>query len=182
LEVDLDGTFEFLLQKLIQRIPSLPKEDRAFIAFLAGFVDAEGTIAFHKKSHPGFEVQVTNTDSDLLRWIKAKLEDSGYHPRMYHRLQRAGRIASARESSIWRLYLYRRDEVRNLLVELPLRHGEKTTKAKLAVSFIDGFTALGAKGCPDGWGDYATLEKGRLKEFISKITEAILTKGNRGSR
>jgi hypothetical protein len=169
LEVDLDGTFEFLLQKAVQPVPDLPKSDTKAKSFLAGFFDAEGSIYFHQKASPNFEAQITNRDHALLQWMSSVLAGFGFHPRLYHHFQRAGRIESVRESDIWNLHLHRREEVRRLLVELPLRHKEKTTKAKLAVAFIEGHIALNLRGTPEGWEEYLGVEADRRKDFLAEI-------------
>lgn len=178
LEVDLDGTFEFLLQKLTHGVPDIVGDRVKTWAFVAGLFDAEGTVLFHRKAYPDFRAELTNTDQRLLEWTQSVFLERGYHPCLSHHLQRAGRLGFAAESEIWKLSLYRHSEVRRLLLELPLRHGEKMTKARLAVRFMDSLSALNSNGTPEGWKEYLNSVREGRDKFIAAIL-AMLASDNR---
>jgi len=137
LDCDLDSSFEFL--RVAKKPPSeLPPDVRSFFAFLAGFFDAEGSIYYHKKGNGGgaFELSITNTDHELLQTIASRLDQL----RLHSVLRRAeANRESAIESGIanpsefmWRIVVWRHDDVNRLLRMLDFRHPEKSAKAKIA--------------------------------------------------
>ena len=67
-QVDLDATFEFLLDKYGQLPRWVARENDTFQSFLAGFFDAEGSI-YLNKAREEFEVSISNEDSILLQVI-----------------------------------------------------------------------------------------------------------------
>ncbi len=181
LEVDLDGSFEFLLLKSISPTSAVPAGESAFLSFLGGFLDAEGTIHFHRKVYSSsFEIYFTNTDKELLLRIQQRLASLGYHARIYHWIQRAGRLESGTTGEVWRLALHHREEVRKLLSATPLRHEEKKMKSKLALSFLAEDSVLDSEGLPEGWRAYVDEIKLRRREFVSRLTEALRVKGGIG--
>ena len=93
LEIDLDGSFEFLLmKKVIGHLPNLTNPSTT-LNFVAGFFDAEGCITFHRKEpYSDFEVQISNSDGDLLSRIRAALQTQGYHPTLYKSTNRNPRV------------------------------------------------------------------------------------------
>jgi hypothetical protein len=170
LEVDLDGSFEFLLLKNIDWLRVLPSDSAESLSFFAGFFDAEGSIYFHRKRYsPGFELSITNKNEDLLRKLQKRLKLLDYHPKLYYTVQRPARLSTHPEGEIWKLSFHRRQEVRRLLIELPLRHREKRTKAKLAVSFISSNSILGADGVPEGWTEYASSIDKESSAFVDEL-------------
>jgi hypothetical protein len=133
LEVDIDASFEFLLKN------PMPIEDRwdksSFLNFLAGFVDAEGCIYFHKREYsPSFEITIANTEVEIQRRIMKELQRYGYNPNLRCQKTRSP-LNYDKQGSIWILHIWRHSEVLRLLRELPLRHPEKVRKAKLATDF-----------------------------------------------
>lgn len=79
---NLDGSFEFLLEKP----NSLPKwileNDEYFYAFLAGYMDCEGTWDTRKtnKDNIKFSFRLRTTDKEILIQIMEKLKELGYKP------------------------------------------------------------------------------------------------------
>lgn len=133
LESDLDWTFEFLLGKAnAAHLGKLPI--REFLAFLAGFVDAEGTIYLHKKRFGlAFELLMANTDLALLKSIAKMLTRMSFHPFIRRSIQDPTRLGYDKPGEIYRLTIWRREEVRKLLEILVLRHQERVQKAKFAL-------------------------------------------------
>jgi hypothetical protein len=138
LECDLDPSFAFLLQPLsLNELEALPRSE--FLAFLAGFFDAEGTVYLHRKRFGfGFEVTISNTNRTLLELFSLRLCAMDFHPKIDSRIQNPARLGSFNEGTIFRLSLYRKQEVNMLLGLLPLRHGEKTEKARIAIEYTLG--------------------------------------------
>jgi DNA-binding CsgD family transcriptional regulator len=73
---DLDKSFEFLIDKPIE----VPSGDNLY-AFLAAYVDCEGTWSFSKQVNKiVFHFWIKSQDKALLKQIKEKLEEEGLHP------------------------------------------------------------------------------------------------------
>lgn len=130
----LHETFNFLIKK-----PQIiPKNEKPFYAFLAGFSDCEGSwIVSH--SHDKY-IQtlfvVRNTDYKLLKQIERGLEEIGYHPELVIETKKDSRggIWQLRATKdCFKLTIYRRDEVALLAKKLlPYsQHKEKIIKMKL---------------------------------------------------
>lgn len=179
LQIDLDGSFEFLLWKNIRPLSVVPSNTTAFLSFIAGFFDAEGSVYFHRKSYsPSFELSITNTNRALLKKIQLILMSMNHHPKMYHFTQHGTRFEGGKEGELWRLTIHRRDEVRRLLTVLPLRHEEKVTKAKLALSFLNSDTVLDSKGLPSGWHDYLEKVRQGRKDFVTELSATLQSKSS----
>lgn len=132
LDCDLDNSFEFLLGAH-KKMEWAAAERAGFMAFLAGFFDAEGSLYFHRKKRWGaFELSIANMDEDLLRRIAASLTGYGYSATVKHERQNPDRGVKNGREFIWRLALWRYSDVTKLLKEMPLRHQEKTRKAEIA--------------------------------------------------
>jgi len=135
LECDLNSSFEFLLDPNAE-IRRIVENEALFLAFLAGFFDADGSIYYHKKAtHGGFEFALTNMDAPLLRMIAERLGRMGFHPRLRLTQQEKDRGVEKGSQAIWRLSLWRHEEVSDIIRRLPTRHSEKTAKRDLALQF-----------------------------------------------
>lgn len=136
LDCDLDSSFEFLTDS--KSVKEEIFEDRtAFLDFLSGFFDAEGSIYFHNKNGAGsFEWSLANSNQEIVTRISTILSGLGYHPKVrveeptLKRIYRGGKMAST--LPMWRVALWRHEEVRQILEVLPIRHPEKIAKAKIA--------------------------------------------------
>jgi hypothetical protein len=138
-DCDLDSSFEFLLAA--KRNPmEVVQDERMFLSFLAGFFDAEGSIYFHKKGKSGaFELSITNTNLELLREIAARLTQLGFHSVLREvRVDRETAIESGMTNPsefMWRIPIWRHEDVNRLLRTLALRHPERMVNAKIALRF-----------------------------------------------
>lgn len=131
LQCDLNESFNFLIKK-----PSrIPKENELFYAFLAGYSDAEGSwIVTKNRNAVSFEFRIETGNLEILRQIKEKLEEDGYHPF----LKQTGRKGDQRgaliaHENLYELSLRRRKEVASLAKKILLysRHEEKVQKIQL---------------------------------------------------
>lgn len=143
--VTLDLTFSFLLAKG-GKVPHWIASDKAAIIwFLAGFIDAEGTVGIvfylalgrYRIARP--YLLVSNTDLPLLQNIAMLTKE--YSSRLS--LGRKGGTPTSRNGSIrkhdqWQLWISRREVLKDLLIILPLRHIEKIAKSALALKAISG--------------------------------------------
>jgi intein-encoded DNA endonuclease-like protein len=134
-DIDLDQSFEFLL-KHHEGIPEICLNDESLaMSYLSGFFDAEGSILLHRKQYGyGFEVTLTNTNLALLESIGRILELRGIHIS----ISKSGKVGAGggidTKLQVWRLVVWRRDDVVALLRVLSLRHPERKAKAELALS------------------------------------------------
>jgi LAGLIDADG DNA endonuclease family protein len=127
----LDHSFAFLLRKYSNALPSwVTTSNQTFLAFLAGFYDAEGHLGIYSsESHrggPTTELTFTNTDLHLVREIRSRLVAYGFHPRISDE--------QVKGSSWYILKLGRRNEIRELLVAIPFRHPKKKAVARFMFS------------------------------------------------
>ena len=138
LEADLDGTFEFLLLGKSGVPPEFAAKPHLFYSFLAGFFDAEGSIYPHRKKWgTSFEIHISNVNFQLLTSIFRCLQRMNYDPKLELQNQQPERLGYHQLGTIWRIRLWRHKEVARFLMELPLKHGERTAKKELALRFFE---------------------------------------------
>lgn len=133
----LDRSFDFLIPK-----PSrLPKRNDLFYSFLAGYVDAEGSWVIQgKNGRICFVFEIGSRDSELLKRIKGKLEENGFHPSLTSIIKEDDRDCSNDTTEkICILSLTRREEVISLAKRILeySQHKEKLTKNKLMLKTKD---------------------------------------------
>jgi hypothetical protein len=133
----LDNSFKFLISKT----SDLPKESNRFYHFLAGYSDAEccWCIYFSKK-RVKTSWSIESKDVFLLRSIRDRLRDEGFHPLLYvarkrsnQRFRKNQNPQTPADRETGQLRLVRRHEVLNLAEKLLRlsRHGEKISKIRL---------------------------------------------------
>ena len=128
----LDKSFNFLVRKPLK----VPKRNDLFYSFLAGYADADGSwVIKGKNGRVYFTFEIGSKGSELLRQIKEKLEENGYHPSLTSIMKKeteVGRSSDTNEN-FHALSLTRREEVIHLadrILEYS-RHEEKVAKIKL---------------------------------------------------
>jgi LAGLIDADG-like domain len=134
MDVDLDHSFRFLLERDMSTFEGIMTDTRLFMNYLAGFFDAEGSIFYHRKGNGGaFELSISNNDLVLLERIKAHLVLTGYSPTISKVAQTQSSRVIQGQPYIWQLRIWRHDEVSAILRNMPLRHSEKTAKRAIAL-------------------------------------------------
>jgi len=133
--VDLDASFSFLIKKpefIDSRI--LSSKD-LFLAFLAGYTDAEGSIIVSPNcGRIVFYFRICSEDFGLLRDIHKKLCEMGYRPRLaIDKKKGTDSGFSKLKTDYWRLELCRKEEVIWLMQRLPVKHSEKIRKKDLVL-------------------------------------------------
>ncbi len=130
--VYLDPSFEFMLRK-----PEAPHEP--FLAFFAGFFDAEGCIIIKRQGESNttnVSLEVANNNLPLLQLCRGRLSALGYHAtipcRPYHRQGEFVGLGRYNKDC-WRLSISRRPEAIALLSSLNLQHRERVKKKALAL-------------------------------------------------
>jgi len=173
LDCDLDNSFDFLLN-----VNRLAKEfiesDDLFFSFLAGFFDADGSIYYHrKKIHGAFEFSLTNMDEELLRRIKMRLSGLGFSPILRRGRQNPSRGVKNGAEYIWKLEMWRYDNVVRILGELPLRHPEKRAKAGIALRLGFRPTENDRIECIADWDSLNERIKNRRDEYVERARQTL---------
>ena len=138
LECDLDGSFEFILAKpSIQKLEMLSFSE--FMAFLAGFFDAEGTIILHKKRKSyAPEISISNSERGIIDFIFIQLRRIGFSAHTIWRRQAEDRAGVVGKSLVGRVVVWKFEEVLRFIGLLKLRHREKVAKASLVLGIRHG--------------------------------------------
>jgi hypothetical protein len=138
MDVDLDKSFEFLLNRDANTFERIIAEQRLFLSYLAGFFDAEGSIYYHKKGTGGaFEMNITNMDYGLLTTLCDEIRNFGHHAKLSINTRDNKKSIIKGADQIWRIEIWRHEDVTRLLGMLPLRHPEKTAKKAIALQLPD---------------------------------------------
>ena len=128
LKAILHKSYEFAVEKPT-RIPQWIKCDRTlFMRFLAGYTDGDGSLGLYRVDRHYIirKVAIETQDVDILRDIKEKLTEYGYHPALYL-TSKKGTLNNygPYNKDLWHIHIDRKDEDLKLLQELPLRHQDK---------------------------------------------------------
>ena len=135
-EVKLNTSFSFLLSKDVPKW--ILNNGKHFFSFLAGFIDAEGSIKVYKNQA---RLQIGNYDSNLLFLIRKKLIEFGIEcpkiyetdtsnyitPDGYHHNQNYWQLKMSKKSSLTKLFK---------LTEPFIKHQNKIKDLKIAKSNI----------------------------------------------
>jgi len=146
---NLDDSFSFLLPENRERYIRELKNtnEKVFLSFLAGYADAEGSLLIKKiRDNLQYCFRLGSENVMLLETIKSKLLKLGFRPILYrgfkrghYRYVKAIKIAYAK--NYYMLEVFRKDDVKSLLLSLPLKHTEKLDKKNLILRMIkENFT------------------------------------------
>jgi hypothetical protein len=113
------------------------------LAYLAGSWDAEGHVGIFKNANcTAIILNIYNTNTDFLGFIKASFIRIGFHPVGPYLDKRKGTTTSkykiARKKDYFRLALANFDESQLLLRRMSVRHPEKIARKELALSLHRG--------------------------------------------
>lgn len=147
-EGELDLTFDFLLLHRLSP-PGSNEEKGVLLSYLAGLFDAEGSVWLWKGRTFAPRMSFTNKDLSMLDWVRTLLHGLGFH------CVQSGPDAKG----VYKLNLWRVEEIVKLLKDFPIRHPEKKAKARiLLVSRAQRFR------CKSLWHELVTeLENDRLR-------------------
>lgn len=144
---DLDMSFNFLIEK-----PISAPDWGDFYAFLAGYVDSEGTITFdYRGGHPRPSFWIKSQDAEVLGEIKEKLKSDGFHVPDLHLRTKSGTWTSGisrvngdimliqNTRDYYQLGLYRLSEIARLVKKLMQfsRHREKMERMHLVLKLTE---------------------------------------------
>ncbi|MEM7822453.1 MAG: LAGLIDADG family homing endonuclease [Candidatus Aenigmatarchaeota archaeon] len=138
----LDKTFDFLFQAKRNNEILRKFNKKEFLAFLAGFFDAEGSVVKRKLGkNVRYELKIGNTNRKILEIIKEKLEGIGIKSEIYTycrkgRYHYLGDTKIVSKKSYYVLEIKRNKDVLNLLRLLKLKHKEKIARKNEAIEFL----------------------------------------------
>lgn len=122
----LDRSFDFLFEKP-RRIPeTILDDDARFMAFLAGYIDAEGSFRIYPDGKStGFSLRINSEDETILRQISSRLKSGGFHT-YFALAAEGGRKPKRYRENLWTFGMFRKREILALVPRLPIQHDEKT--------------------------------------------------------
>ena len=143
--VDLDfESFKFLFDaKKNCRFLENTNEEQ-FFYFLAGFIDAEGSISIYRRKLRNcieFSIQVYNTDLYILKIIKSKLEEFGFNPLLV-KIRGKGKTYYKGKLFVhnydeYRVSLGRKFEIQKLLKLIQLKHTGKMANKEMILYLLE---------------------------------------------
>jgi len=139
----VDDSFDFLLDDWAEVWKWVAQKDSTLIAYLAGILDAEGSVGIHSNgTGTSIRAMFYNTNQELLFFIKGALEKLGYGPTGPYLDKRKGTSTSKyrieRKKDYYKLALQRFDDAKDLIRRLPITHSEKVRRKQLALSISLG--------------------------------------------
>ena len=169
--VDLDNSFEFLINKPNEIPDWIIADNKLFFVFLSAYSDCEGNWHLTKSHeiHTRFTFRLRTSDKKILENIKAKLRYLGYSPNL--NIERAkGTISGygVYSNNFYSLIIGKKEEVIMLIQNLlpHSKHNEKITK----MNYILANRYKNFANFITGWG-----------ELVNKIRKEKLTYKNNGT-
>jgi len=134
----LDNTFKFIIDKKDLIEPWILENRKIFAAFLAGYIDAEGTFCLCKNDAV---FSVRSQDKNILHQIRIKLIELGILLRPSQIVRKKGtkdkrRIIS--NGDIWGIFIHRKDSILKLIdLIIPyLKHAKKRKNMEIVKNNI----------------------------------------------
>lgn len=141
----LDHSFDFLLPKQDKIEPWICECSRCFLAFFAGYFDAEGCAHLHRHQHcnPSGELQVQSYDKNIIfqSWICfARLGIYCPRPRMVKSLGYINSNGLKNNGDAWSISISNKQSVWNLIhfLQADIKHEDKLKRlAKVKQNIVD---------------------------------------------
>ena len=177
LECDLDGSFEFLLDKAsIAELEAFTQPE--FVGFLAGAFDAEGSFLLHKKtSWYDPEASISNGDANFINLLKVRLGKTGFHCSTTWRKQQSERGGISGESLVGRIEIHRFLDAQRFALLIPIRHAEKTRRRELLLALRFGSPAEERIQTALKWKQLSREIDRQVRLFVDSAREQLDSKG-----
>ena len=126
-ECSLNSSFDFLLEKRDEIKEWILNDTKYFVAFLAGYIDAEGNIGVYDGRA---RCRVGSYDKNILNQIHSKLNSLG----VLSRLNLEDSKTAKRNGKFWRVSINSKDSLMKLfeLIEPFLKHQKRLNDMKIA--------------------------------------------------
>ena len=128
MQVSLNTTFSFLIPKKDNIDKWVLENDDYFLAFLAGYTDAEGNIGVYSKRA---RVRIGSYDINILNQIHEKLKSLNIH-NLYRMESPAGK--NRQNKDFWRVSINKKEDISRLfeLIKPHLKHAKRCEDLKKA--------------------------------------------------
>ena len=139
----LDNTFEFLFLELDEIKDWLVSDRGILLAYVAGFLDAEGSVVVtrNKRGHVLLFVTWNNSDLELLKWVRNRLREMDYPTSLCLNKKKGVRTKKygiIHRSDYWQLSISGISRVQRFLQSIHPRHSEKLRRLQIASIIKDG--------------------------------------------
>lgn len=166
LRVDVDKSFDFLLNYKNNRVRFLNEfvTDKNLYNFIAGLIDAEGSISINideRNKREWVSVRIPNTSTELINWLHNRLEG-------YITVHSEGFNSGYKPVYIWGLNF--KSAIR-LLQKIDLRHPEKRMKKQIILENVNDL-----RRARKLFMEYNAFIEKEKQRFIEKIKYAYLEK------
>lgn len=168
LECDLEESFGFLLLKPAEEIVA-GLTDEEFLEFLAGFLDAEGSVYLHEKTS-GYapEISVTCVEKWILQLTQRRLAGLGIMSKVCERKQGPTRLGYELPGQIWNLTVWQFDSVKGLLRHVKFKYPEKSAKANFALQFVQPLGHFGNSKMISDWDKFSESIESQRVDFVNR--------------
>ena len=124
----VDESFKFLLPKKDEIEKWIFKEERHFLSFISGYIDAEGHIGISFNGSP--QLLIETQDKNIIKSIHKGLTKYGFHspkPRLSRKAGYSSPSYPDRKSNKdhWKIAVYKADHLKRLLNILSLKHPKR---------------------------------------------------------
>jgi hypothetical protein len=142
LEAILDESFSFLLKRFEETKDWVEESESRVIAYLSGFLDAEGSILVTRNSRGGVVIFVDyfNEHRPILEWISARVREMGLGTSI--RLNKPiGRGTTGfhlnHNKEYWQMSIFSAKKIQGFIGRLVIRHPEKISRREIALSVTE---------------------------------------------
>lgn len=145
LAVILDDSFGFLLSSFDEVRDWVGESGTRTLAYLSGFLDAEGSIVVTRNRRGGIVIFVDyfNEYRPILEWIEDRVHEMGLGTsiRMNKPIGRGttGFLLS-HNSEYWQMSIFSAKRIQTLVAGLAVRHAEKIARKEIALGVTEGMT------------------------------------------
>jgi len=135
----LDSSFAFLMKPIAETLAWVEQSESLMFAFLSGLLDAEGSIVITNDQFRKVTlfVDYNNSDKLLLEWVKRQIKSKGFYCSIRINKEE-GEVTKkwgiVHRKDYWQLSSYGMDRVKDLILKLTPRHGEKVRRKQIAMS------------------------------------------------
>ena len=139
----LDNTFDFLLLELPEVEDWIGSSPSTTLAYLAGLLDAEGSVVTTRNKRGGILLFAAwnNSDLALLNWVRERLRFLSYPTSLCLNKRkgvRSKKYGIIHRRDYWQLSISGIARVQQFLRSIRLKHDEKLRRIRIALSVIKG--------------------------------------------
>lgn len=139
----LDDSFDFLFQEFSEVKEWLTSSFRLSLSYLAGLLDAEGSIITTRDNRGLVTIfaDYYNSDKDLLDWVQATIVKMGFHCSLRINKKegvRTKKYGIVHRRDYWQLSTFGMNTIQDFISRLKPRHREKLQRREIALEARKG--------------------------------------------